>query len=367
MARKNKRDAAGNGPGKTDKDSRRKRRRLKLTREGKYFVFITIAVGLAAINTGNNLLYLVLGWLLSVIVASGLMSDASLRKISLDRRPPPRVHATVPFLMELILENGKKYLSSFSVEVEDLVAGKPIDKKCYFLKVPPGRTQRTSYRHTFSRRGLYKLDGFRVGSKFPFALFLKTRHLQATDELLVLPAVRPVPQPPPRARNLGEAAVNQAGRYGDFFGLREYREGDDRRDVHWRSTARTGRTMVREYEQEAQRRATIVVDNALPMGAGPALVDALEEAVSLAASLANTYISRGYTVSVVARGGHVPLGAGPNHLVRVLKFLALLPTTEDDEPFSGTLDPATDTVMVVPRGAQNEGLPTGIGHVMEAP
>ena len=65
-------------------------RKLKFTREGKYYLGITLGVGFAAINTGNNLLYLLLGMLLSLIVVSGVMSDLSLRQLTVQRRLPTR-------------------------------------------------------------------------------------------------------------------------------------------------------------------------------------------------------------------------------------------------------------------------------------
>ncbi len=344
---------------------KRRRHRLKVTREGRYFVFMTIAIGLAAINTGNNLLYLLLGWLLSAIVASGVMSEWSLKKLAIRRKAPPRVFAKRPFLMEIAVENTKKRLSSYSVEVEDLVGGKPLDKKCYFLKIPPGRTQRTSYRHTFPKRGLYEYEGFRAGSKYPFSLFRKTRDAEAPDEVLVFPAVYPVPPASPRSRHLGDTSSMQMGRAGEFFGLREYRDGDDKHDIHWMSTARMGTMMVREYEQEAQRRAAIVVDNALPADPDEAQLDALEDAISLAASLANTYISLGYQVRMVARGQSLPFSGGAVHLTRILKMLALLPTVTSDEAFAGKVDPNLDSILVVPRGGGGPA-PAGITHVMEA-
>lgn len=344
----------------------RRRRRLKFTRDGRYFVAITIGIGLAAVNTGNNLLYLLLGWLLSVIMASGILSDTNMRRIFVRRRPPGRVFANRPFLMEIAVENRKKVLSSFSIEVEDLVGGKPLDKKCYFLKVPPGRTQKTSYRHTFSSRGIHTLDGFRVGSKFPFALFRKARDADCETEVLVYPAVYPVPPPAPRARAIGETAVNRVGRRGEFFGLREYRDGDDRRDIHWRSTARTGRMLVREYEEEAQRRATIVCDNALPADADDEATLALERAISLAASLAQTYVKLGYAVRLVTRGEMLPFAAGQAQLSRVLETLALLATVTDDVPFAASVDPRSESILVVPRGVANIGnRPTQVSHVME--
>src|SRR3954467_10043613 len=166
-------------------------RRLQFTREGKYFVGITIGVGFAAINTGNNLLYLLLGMMLSLIIASGIMSEMSLRNLTVTRQPPTRIHARRPFLMGIGLANGKKKLPSFSVEVEDLVGNKPLDKKCYFLKLPAGRLQHTSYRHTFPRRGRYTYSGFRISTKFPFALFRKSPLRGLTTQVISFPPPAP--------------------------------------------------------------------------------------------------------------------------------------------------------------------------------
>src|SRR5829696_1371043 len=95
-------------------------RRLRFPREGRIIVLLAIGVGFAAINTGNNLLYLLLGWLLSFIIASGILSEMTRKRLTVERRPPPRVFAGEPFLMEVVIENGKEARASFSIEVEDL-------------------------------------------------------------------------------------------------------------------------------------------------------------------------------------------------------------------------------------------------------
>src|SRR5262245_66116724 len=95
-------------------------RRLSFTREGKIIVILSVAVGFAAINTGNNLLYLLLAWLLSFIIASGVLSELTLRALSVERRPPPRIYASEPFLMEAVIKNGKAKRAAYSSEVEDV-------------------------------------------------------------------------------------------------------------------------------------------------------------------------------------------------------------------------------------------------------
>jgi len=323
-------------------------------------------LGFAAVNTGNNLLYLLLGWLLSVIVASGILSESTLRRLLISRRAPPEIFAQKPFLMEVSVMNPKKRVASFSVQVEDMIDEKPLDKRCFFLKVPAGQTIRTSYRHTFSHRGLYRFTGYRIATTFPFALFNKSRRLDNSTEVLVYPALKPIPMPSPRARNQGAIAVGRVGRRGEFFGLREYREGDDRSAIHWRSSARANRMLVREYEEEAQRHATLLLDNALSPTGDEDAVLALERAISLAASLAASYIKSGYAVRLVTRGKVVPFAGGSRQLTRVLRTLALLPAVDHAVPFSAQPEPQGDNLLVVASAAELHGKPHGITHVMEA-
>ncbi len=349
-------------------------RRLTFTREGRWFVFMTVMVGLLAINTGNNLLYLLLAWLLSFIIASGVLSEVTMRRLVVSRRPPAQVFAGSPFLMEISVENGKAGMASYSIEIEDLIRGKPIDKRCYFLKIPAGKTQRTSYRHTFARRGAYRFDGFRIATRFPFTLFRKSRDTEDPSEVLVFPRVTRVRPPPPRPRGQGVGASSRLGRRGEFFGLREWRQGDDRRAIHWPSTARSGRVVVRENQDELERQVMIAIDNALPptvvaaltadqpTPADQELIDGFERAISMVASLSAAYLEAGWAVGLVARGRSVPLAAGKAQLTRVLRELALLPAVTDDVALPA-LDARHDRVLVSTRGFTAGGRPAADHHL----
>ncbi|HEU4728175.1 MAG TPA: DUF58 domain-containing protein, partial [Kofleriaceae bacterium] len=343
-------------------------RRLSFTREGRLIVLLSVGVGFAAINTGNNLLYLLLGWLLSFIIASGILSELTLKRLTVERRPPPRVFAGEPFLMEVVIRNTKPRRASYSIEVEDLVGSTPLDKRCYFLKIPAAKSQRTSYRHTFVRRGLYTLTGYRIATKFPFALFRKSRDVDAPLSVVVYPARVAVPRPTPRSEARGLATANRIGRRGEFFGLREHRSGDERRDVHWRSSARTGRLLVREYEDEHARSLAIAVDNALPEAARDALVDgaitpeieaqvaSVERAISVAASLAAVHLEAGWSVELCARGCRIPPGSGRTHEAKIARALALLAYVSDDVAFA-QLPPRVDSVLVAPSAVVAAGRP----------
>jgi uncharacterized protein (DUF58 family) len=303
------------------REGRRRRGRFPLTREGWWFLGATVLVGLGALNAGLNLLFAVWGVMLFLVVASGVLSELGLRGLEIRRVPPPVVHAGSPYLMGISLANRKRRLPSFSIEAEDLVGGRPLDKRCYFLKLPAGRTQETAYRHVIARRGRHHLSGLRLSTKFPFGLVRKSRDVASAAEVIVYPALVPVTPAALRslpARPEGSREQRRA-REGDFFGLRDFRPGDDPRDIHWRTTARRGVPFVRENEDDEGTEATVVLDNAA--GAAP---EAFERAVSEAASHALELLRRGFRVGLALRGASVPADAGPSQATRLLRALALV-------------------------------------------
>ena len=224
------------------------------------------------------------------------------------------------------------------------------------------------------RRGRYRFTAFRLSTKFPFALFRKSRLVELETEVIVYPALQPVNHAlPPRAWVIGEESHGRQGRRGEFGGLHDYREGDDPRDIHWRSTARKGRMMVREYEDESARRLSIFLDNGLPGGeacADEALKEGLERAISMAASLAAEYLERGYAVRMVTRGKDAASATswmqGTMQLERLLRMLALLPAVPSETPFAAKADGIADPILVKPRSGPGGGARQGFGRVIEA-
>src|SRR5580698_708112 len=262
-------------------------RRLKFTREGKFFVGITLGVGFAAINTANNLLYLLLGMLLALIVVSGLMSELSLRDLTVLRRLPLRAQVGRAHLVEIEVYNHKRRVPSYAIEVEDLRAGQPADKRCFFLKISPKSAQVAAYRRTPTRRGRDVHVGFRIATRFPFGLFEKSREVPADGELVIYPAVDPVQLlSPPGGRSPGVDLVVGRGHGEDFLGLKLMREGEDPRDVHWRKTAAVGHPVMRERARETQPNVTILLDVIRPNAAGEEWLATFERRVREVASRA---------------------------------------------------------------------------------
>jgi len=312
----------------------RPRERLRITREGWLFIVISIAIGLAAIRSGNNLLFLILGMMLGLLIVSGILSELSLRGLTFSRLPPGTIHAVKPFLMGISVTNAKRIFPSFSIEVEDIQADRVLDKRCYFLKIPAGRTQTTAYRHAFARRGRYSFSGFKVSTKFPFALLRKSRVVELETEVLVLPAIRKVGLPPlPAPSTGGDRHRRLRGRGGDIYGLHDFRPGDDPREIHWKVSAHRGRLVLREREAESARELLLRLDHRLVLDDGGSLLAAAESvelAINTTASLAAHLIRQGYQVGLHTQDGTLPTDEGPSHLTRILRLLALLDYADAD-------------------------------------
>ena len=301
-------------------------RRLKLTREGKYFIGITFGVGIAAINTGNNLLYLLLGMLLSLIVVSGVLSEISLRRLTVVRRLPPRAQVGRPHLVEIEVYNHKHRLPSYAIEVEDLRARQPADKRCFFLKISPRSAQVAAYRRTPARRGRDRHIGFRVATRFPFGLFEKSRELAANGELIIYPAVDPLRLPPPPPGDLvGGTAAQRRGFGDEILAVRPMRDGDDPRDIYWRKSTISNQLVLRERARETRRDVQLVLDDVHDDDhPSDDWSRRLERHIRDVASRAVAHLKRGDAVTLQTRSHHSTHAHPANGADPLLRFLALL-------------------------------------------
>jgi uncharacterized protein (DUF58 family) len=301
-------------------------RKLRVTREGKYFIGITFGVGFAAINTGNNLLYLLLGMLLALIVVSSVMSELSLRRLTVVRRLPPRAQVGRPHLVEVEVHNHKGKIPSYAIEIEDLREGQPADKRCFFLKISPDSAQIAAYRRTPARRGRDRHIGFRIATRFPFGLFEKSRETAAEGEIIIYPATDPLQLPP---KGDGPCLGND-GRFGqgggdEILGVRPMRDGDDHRDIYWRKSTLGRQLVLRERARETSRHINLLLDSQY-VGDAPdsAWLDQFEVRIREVASRAVAHIKRGDWINVRTNAGESVSGNSSVGADPVLRFLALL-------------------------------------------
>jgi uncharacterized protein (DUF58 family) len=300
---------------------------LRFTSEGKKFLFITIAVGFAAVNTGNNLFYLVLAMLLSLIIASGLLSEWGVRGLIVKRTFPPFIFARTPCSILLAVTNTKRHFSSFSLEFEEQVEGKTMGGLAYLFRIGPQKTETQVYHLSFARRGHHQLPAPRLLTRFPFGFFIKGARLKEPRDVVVYPALLPREGLVPEIAQGDEGlrAKPQKGRGEDIFAVRDYLPGDASRDIHWRSTAKRAQPIVKEYERPAVKRIQIIFDTAVPKQATAIDLESFEHGVSKAASLAYHLVqSNDCLVGLTVDGEVIPPERGDHHLHRMLRTLALV-------------------------------------------
>jgi uncharacterized protein (DUF58 family) len=151
-----------------------RRRSIRFTSEGTRFLLFTLGIGLAAINTGNNLFYLLLAMMLSLIVVSGLLSEYCLRRLEFHRHVPDLIMANEPATLTISVTNRNRHLPSFSLRMRDVVEGQEVDRGLAIHVLPPQSSKLLSYPLLGAKRGWIRFDGIVVQTLFPFGLFLKT-------------------------------------------------------------------------------------------------------------------------------------------------------------------------------------------------
>jgi uncharacterized protein (DUF58 family) len=290
------------------------------TREGWWFLGATLAIGLAATNTGNNLLYLILAMMLSLLAVSGLLSEQTMRRVRARRELPRRLFAGSPAAVGVSLTNGKRRLPSYALHLTEPDPASDERRDRFFLRIDAGARAVWQYGMTFPSRGVHRFPGLRLFTRFPFGLFAKTSRPLLADPVLVYPAVRSLaPHEVPAALEPGWRERPRPGHGAGLYNLRPYRPGDDPRQIHWKTSARTGDLMLKETEEEDQPRVRIVIEDPAPE-APPAAVEA---DLGYAASLAVHAIRRGILVQLVSPEGATEFGLGEPHLDRLLEHLAL--------------------------------------------
>lgn len=291
-------------------------RRISFTRSGAAFTVGALAVGLAAISTGNNLLYLLLGAMLGLVALSGWLSERVIRGVDVERRVPRGIPSGREGRVVYRVTNGGGRFPSLALEIED----RGLPGGIFLPRLAAGTVAVATATVRFERRGVRRLDTVTVSTTFPFGFFAKSRDLELPGELVVWPRTDRPLGPPASGDGPGRPGARSwqlpAGPRGEYRGLREYRVGDDPRDIHWRTTARRDKPVVREYDRDAAWTLWICLDR----GAEPG--DEAEATVELAASLAARASGEGRRFALVAGERILRPGTGPAHLEAVLDTLA---------------------------------------------
>jgi uncharacterized protein (DUF58 family) len=308
------------------------RMEYRITRQGWIYIAGIVLVALAAINTGNNLLFLILACLIASILMSGILSSVTLVGVEMHLQLPEHIFAGQAVRSVVELKNEKQTLPSFSLRVEG--AGKKGEETAilttpvYFPYLPKNESVRQSVPLLFPRRGVYRQEAFRIVTRFPFGFLQKARRLDLASEALVYPSVEATAEFVDVIPGIQGAIESLAkGRGQDLYALRDYQPTDSARHVHWKASARSGSLMVREFAREDDCRVVLILDphsvSALPQASAPEK-ERFEQTVGLCAAIAWNFYERGTLLQFHCGNIEVAQAPAEQNIFSVLRHLALI-------------------------------------------
>jgi uncharacterized protein (DUF58 family) len=291
----------------------------KITRDGGIFVGALVVVTSAAINTSNNLLYMVLSALLAVLLLSGLLSAMNFKFLEMELLLPERAFAGETFPLSVRVRNHRRFFPAFSLQTE------PPGEGLYFPVIQPHGAALHSGETQFARRGRHTIEKLKTASRFPFGFFIKTRNYTVDAECICYPEILPHDRLDISVADiLGSHQRLERGLGNDLHTIREYVPSDSARHVHWKASAKTGALKTREFATEDSRRIILAFDRF----GGPRDDERFEEQVSQAASVAFYLIKSGAEVMLVSDEWESPTGSSESNLDEILRYLALVERSE---------------------------------------
>jgi uncharacterized protein (DUF58 family) len=312
---------------------------VRLTRIGTSFVVFTVVIGFAAINTGNNSLYIGLSLMLGCLLLSGIASKGGLKHLTVTFDGVDEAWAMLPAHGRLRIRNRSRIWNVRDVIVTSEELAAPL---CLPV-IKRGEEIVAHAMFSFRRRGLTQLTRVDLYTRYPFGFFLKKRRPHLTGDVIVFPRLLGDDIPRDRFRpTQGELqSANRIGGGTDIHSFRDYVRGDSLRRVHWKKSASLGRWIIKQTEVETGRSVHIVVDPYRPRDVSE---ESFEEMISEAATFLEDALKSGLEVAFSIP--HVTLRSDRDGAAMMFRALALLDATR--EPVAQTVDRDSVIFTVAP-------------------
>jgi uncharacterized protein (DUF58 family) len=268
-------------------------------------------LGFAAVNTGNNLLFLVVAGLLAFMAATGYAGMLNIKGIIPELLPPDELFAGSPGRFRVVLRNEKKYIPSFLIRI-----GSSDKAETLIPFLAAGEDRETTLELVFPMRGRHRIGQVRVSSPFPVNFFTRYWNFQLDTVCLVFPQLIPLVGRPAGDGNhrFGTSNTTSRGQDGELEGIREYSGGEPLRAIHWKLSARGDDLLVKEFGSQSAP-PLVIRPEALP-GAG------IEEKLSCAAWLVRQQVMV-QPVGLVLKERNILPAIGRRHGAKLLTELAL--------------------------------------------
>ena len=281
--------------------------KVKVNRAGKIYITLTIFLGIAAVNTANNLLYMVVSVLLGVMLISGIVSYLNLLGVKIYLKPPREVYAGKRESFKVFAYKENK-LPSFLIEVSNKVS------RFFFVylsqKVSEGKLE-----FLFERRGFYESFEIEVSSEFPLGFFKRFYTIEVNLNLVVFPK----PVKTPLSEILTNKSKDSSGMkfykkgFEEVKDLREY-SGEPLKLIHWKVSAKTEKLMVKNMLSQEESSIILSLED---------VSGDLETKLSKLTYLVNELMKNGYSVGLKLKDKEIPPARGEKHRLFLLREIAL--------------------------------------------
>ncbi|HLH22390.1 MAG TPA: DUF58 domain-containing protein [Chloroflexota bacterium] len=294
------------------------------------FVALWLFIFLTALSGGWSVMFRLSYLLLLLFIASWLWTWASARWIALERRPlQQRAQVGSPLEEALTLRN----LSWLPKPWMDIQAAStlPGHRAQLFASLGPRGEQTWTLSTICHQRGRYQLGPTTVAVGDPFGLFHRQRVFPAESAVIVYPQTVPL-----RGFRAPDGALPGGGTHrvrvphttAMATSIRDYQPGDPFNRIHWPNTARLGRLLVKEFEQDPVADVWVVLDLDRNVHVGSGHDSTEEYAVTAAASLASHFLLENRAVGLVTQGHHLLPDRGTRQLMKILELLAVVRVRE---------------------------------------
>jgi uncharacterized protein (DUF58 family) len=318
-------------------------RRYHLHVPGFLYVGLTLLVGLAAVNRQNNLLFWVLGVMLSALLISGIVSGVMMQSLRVKRLVTGNGLVGEPLAVRYAVNNRSRLFPAFGIHIEERpVAGKAgwsrlmTPARAWVMHLGPRETVHGEAIYWPRQRGQVRFDQLRIWTTFPFGIVKKSITISQPQHTLIYPLLyelRPEVLGAVAPQGLSGTKISpHTGAGDDYYGMREFRPGDQLRQIAWKRTACLDQLVCIERTKPTPPRLRVVINLTTPTdrlsvtddgGTSPRALE--ERAISLAASIVHAADRSGFEVGLTLPGLGEPsllIRRGHWHRSKIMAALA---------------------------------------------
>jgi uncharacterized protein (DUF58 family) len=332
-----------------------------LTSRGVSLLLAVIILIAIAWNTDITMVYIFFVTAFVMFILSYIYMRLSIPNIEVQRTTQETAFEDEMLNIKMKIRNNLSRSMSFFEILDYFPAAEPGKEKSslFILNIKAKEEINFNYSVECHKRGIWKIGPIEVVSQDPLGFFRMKKTLNVISDIIIYPALFRVFAFPPLARGsvswMGVETAKISGDSHEFFGVREYQRGDAISRIHWPSTAKHSKLIVKQFERNSIQEATIVMDLKEGNNIGAGKETTLEYSVKIAGSISRFLMDNGAFVQLIGYTKEaivVPFGKGESHAYKILEYLAgarsegvyTLSQTLEEASF---ITPYSSTIIVV--------------------